>query len=363
MQLLHWSLAASALPFVAYAVMLISPTSAFAQRKVTTIVDAASLCGTCITLDTAFSIDLPRHVPIRGVPTLAALPDSTYLIAGLADGYVLRHDPRTGELTHFGQSNDNQRPAHVAVIDSSVAVWSPTTGLLIYDLNGVQLSTAALPLAVFGMLAGPPGTLLVHGVANTPTQIGYPLHLVTLQGEILKSFGDDTIAVAPSSPYAMRRAVTGARRGLLWSLWRGSYRFAEYAYDGSLMREYTRVAPWFDSYTSFQHGEPHATPPRPFSVGVLEFNDSTILVAVLRRDRQWAASDIYDPLRLNAIYDTTLELIDPHSDRVFAIANIDEAMVGVVDSALLYSLGEGRSGGARITVMRVVVTNSQRRPR
>lgn len=182
---------------------------------------------------------------------------------------------------------------------------------------GFERAVSAFPAEeVAGILAD--GTYLVSAQIRAADRVGFPLHTVSRDGQILRSFGN----TRPDAPNATQRVASVGPDGTIWALAQGRYVLEEWnPLTGERVRELPVSADWFSE--SVQPGGDWNSPPAPSLQAVWKDRENILWVLALVAARDWApptAQGEFDitPEHRAARFDSLLEAVDPNSGRVLA---------------------------------------------
>lgn len=170
--------------------------------------------------------------------------DGTFLVrAGrrmeelfLADesGSITRQIGRSGE-----GPGEYFRPLSVAELPQAYVVFDPALGRVTWlDKESFEVSrTVRMPAANTGTAPAvfSDGSYVLGAALPTRGGNDLPLHLVTADGDVLRSFGE--------GPYSTNIAPSGD--SAVWVAQVDRYRVAKWHIDGRLLAVYERVADWF----------------------------------------------------------------------------------------------------------------------
>ena len=118
----------------------------------------------------------------------------------------------------------------------------------------------------FPPLARMAGVGLLNGVVPTASSLGYPLHPLSEEGDLLQSFGRDIPVYRADARWSHRRALAREGSGEVWSVRRSEYVLERFAHDGEwrLDKRLTRHVPWFEPWVR-QPAPSQAEPALPFA--------------------------------------------------------------------------------------------------
>ena len=174
------------------------------------------------------------------------------------------------------------------------------------------------------------GRYVASMIFQTTERVGYPLHLVSSNGMIEKSFGVDVPVYPPRDPDGLDRTIAVDRAGRVWSAHVAQYRLEVFDPQGRKVAEYTRDPPWwrFESRRerpvvwgiAFDQNAPHILWIRisvPAPVG-----DRPVRPGAAGERGARPSQD-----RSDASHDTILEALDVRSGQIIASRRFEQSFV------------------------------------
>jgi hypothetical protein len=209
----------------------------------------------------------------------------------------------------------------------------------VLDSAFTAIRTASAPYSVD--LALPSGGYISGQQIRTPGRVGYPLHLLNTDFDVVRSFGVDTPEFRSDMPRMMNRLVTLGTGGTVWSVAPGRYEFEEWnPISGQRLRRFAVTSEWFVESLRAQPLENIRV--RPSSVVESIWHDGTVLWAMTRvADTNWtprpgpATERPFDVTAYDGTFDWMLEAIDPTDGRLLASRRLRDAHWGDPASRLL----------------------------
>ena len=174
------------------------------------------------------------HVNADGTFLVKAGPRWAELFLADESGAIVRQIGRSGE-----GPGEWFRPLSVAELPDAFVVFDPFLSRVTWLAKGdlAVARTARMPPANTGTLPAvfADGSYVLSGPVPTREAAGRPLHVVTPDGEVLRSFGEDPSpsVIAPSGDSAV------------WAAQGDRYRLEKWHLDGRLVAVYEREADWF----------------------------------------------------------------------------------------------------------------------
>lgn len=167
---------------------------------------------------------------------------------------------------------------------------------------------------------------------GTPALAGLPLHLVSGDGTVIRSFGSDSGVYRADEPLRYDRIAAPSSDGSLWSIPPGRYHFDKWNLESGARVEQVEVrSTWFREVTRFARwGE------RPVAAIEAIWEDGDVLWVLLRdADTNWhppapaaGREPSFDSSEFDKTYDSILEAIAVPSGQVIASRRFDRVLWG-----------------------------------
>lgn len=304
------------------------------------------------------TIQLVRVTRVSGVPLASNLrtysifveqdASGAYLTTTLRANQVVGFDTK-GRLTLLGPTDKKPR-----VFVTIVPTTSGTPRAYAYDLLSRSLITLeqdgtfkdARPFPGFPSFMLADGNFIVAQQIRSPELAGYPVHVVDVQGNVLRSFGTDVPEYRADIELVTTRLATPGSNATIWTVAPGRYLFEQWnPATGARIR---RVPVQGASFVDSVRGNPDPmTRPTDVIEAVWE-KDRTLWALIRVADAKWTApskppgESAIVPADYDRRYDWLLEAVDPASGNILARERFDRAMWGRSSaSALLASLIDG----------------------
>ena len=178
------------------------------------------------------------------------------------------------------------------------------------------------------------GSFLLAMDLRTPDAFGMPIHHVTDDFSITRSFGAPIVTVRRADAVHTTRLLSRATPSAAWAAWMTRYRLELWNADGKAQRTLGRGRSWL---TEWQDARPSDQPPNPFIVAVQAWADSLLWVIGTVPSKKWKPpkrTPIDDMVRLDDTasldenFDSIVDLIDLRSGRLLASRRFDESLRG-----------------------------------
>jgi hypothetical protein len=202
------------------------------------------------------------------------------------------------------------------------------------------------------------GSVFISSTFRTVERVGSPLHLLSQDGVIRLSFGDDPEGYRRGQNLDRAVAVSG---DTLWSAHVSDYVIQAWTSSGELLFDFRRDADWFVPAAGPLRGDD----PEPLS-GVLDLHvraDGRLMVLLDIPDPRWRegigrleAPPGFVRTNWHRYVDTVLEVIDPQTRKVVARRKFDERIEQIVTDDRVASFHEETG----IHIWRVVLPKNER---
>lgn len=202
----------------------------------------------------------------------------------------------------------------------------------------------------------PGGRFLINTFVPHRERMGYAFHILTREGDIVESFGDDRRRTAEShvTGVVTERWMAHASNGGFWAASLNDYRIEAYDAEHELVARFFRDAPWF-TVTRPPGG------PSSALLDIRELPSGELIVIGRAADPEWRSA--IEPFRGSAYtvesypryYDSVLEVMDPRTGRLVLTHRFDEFIVTFLDHEHVVVKGESPNGDVRLHVMRLKI--------
>lgn len=245
----------------------------------------------------------------------------------------------------------------------SLWVFDGTARVAVFSPERTFVREVTLPVAPWDAAILPDGRLLV---ASASSAAPMPLVLLDGTGAVVREIG----APAPGEPLGTMRRITIAPDGTIWTVaLLGNWRLEHWDTAGTALGEIMREPLWFAPYDRYEAPAP-GTPPQPTLQGAWFDADGRLWVLGKAVDEAWATgvgalevgggeaaqSVITDPDR---VYDTVLEVIDPATGEVTAMARLDVAWPFLAEPGVVMRVVTDGNGVHRAALGRVQLAPAQ----
>ena len=316
------------------------------------IIAEGPACRTCsIQLRPLVTINIQKRPPITdGRPFSIAHQNETGKFVVLEADLTLHvydsHGKADRELGRRGRGpGEFQVPMRVfaATSDTLLVIDPVAERLHVIAPNGaVAQSLPFLSARPFEAISLSDGMIFLNAVVRDRDHIGYPLHLVTRDGQIKRSFGADVPDYRHNAPPLWRRRLSPQNgRCELWTARELEYVLEQWGVDNGLaISRLRRLNEWFGSQVSYQGPTP-TSQPSSYVAGLRQDSKGLLWVALAIPDNSWSqgivrgpddldGTPIFFPSDYRKLYDSLIEVIDPVTETVFASTRFDQYILGFI---------------------------------
>lgn len=225
-------------------------------------------------------------------------------------------------------------------------VWvGPGDSLHVFDFTRYTVLTPnfayvrAVPIAdlSWDAIFSPSGSVVRQTDSGIPGRVGYPLHLISADGTIRRTFGTEKPVRIPRNGYGDHRAIAASRSGGYWSALHTEYRIDRWDTLGTRLQTIRRDARWFKPWTGT-----NVLGPRIFAI---------------REDEQrrlWVVIQTTEPVR------TVVEVIDLQAGALITRAEFSYTFVRFAGD-LIWRSAENAAGDPIVDVMQMRLVPAPRR--
>lgn len=324
----------------------------------------------------------PRLGDSSGAAILDAEPSSVardragrffLVLFSAARGTVLVFDSSGRYLTDIGRKGSGpgefSMARHVVIApgDSIVVADFLSRRVSFFDLS--LRFVRSFPSVSLGRAAGievlRDGSLAANTNITTRQAVGYPLHLHSAEGAVLRSFGADAPAFRVDRPLISRRRLARSRSGGFWAAHATRYTIEHYDERGDKLGELVRKVAWFPPHEGVPISVDAA--PQPTVMGLHEDDRGRLWVLTVLPDPNWRSavgnilprthgggrSPIPVVQNYDAYYDSLIEVIDPTSGRLITAQRFPQALGFLVGSQFVAMRRESEAGDFFVQTWRV----------
>lgn len=226
----------------------------------------------------------------------------------------------------------------------SLVVLDWAARLTLFDPDHRLIRTVPLPLSPEIVAALTPDGGVVIGLlraaeGSTSAASLQPLHHVSSDGVLLRSFGDGGEVYDATLPFSLSRTIANADGNAVWSAWRMPYRIDRYdLHTGELTDSLIRRADFFPSITDEQRRTNELElKPMPMIASIQQDSTGLLWVLLYLPDPAWQSAidrkagahggQITD---YDRYFDTRVEVIDPVRRALVGYRHFDEYLTHMV---------------------------------
>lgn len=213
----------------------------------------------------------------------------------------------------------------------------------VFDPDHEYVRTDPIPAFIWQIVPLPSALTIINSSIATRERVGWPLHIIDSDGDILQSFGAEPPVSRPGGSLLEHRGIAIDINGMLWVAPRNAYELSTYSAVGArfdpVNRLYRRQVEWFQPWTE---RSPDGRPRPSIKQIAFGLEDPTLLwVLIDVADAQWAP--LQRPQRSSqelrdARYDSVLEVIDVKSGSVLASRRFGPALSRLTFQGLIPAL-------------------------
>lgn len=189
----------------------------------------------------------------------------------------------------------------------------------------------------------PDGSFLVAWQIRRRETIGYPIHVVDREGEVIRSFGAHEPQYRPDLDHLLTRKVALARDGTVWAMAPARYVLERWDPSTGEQLQSTPIgSEWFRESLA-PYTDRTVLPPSRVE-GLWEDEDGLVWTIVRDADVDWEPSPRanehrpYETGERDRLFDWVVEVVDPGSGRVLATRRSDVVLGYRPPSRILVSL-------------------------
>ncbi|NUQ11877.1 MAG: hypothetical protein HUU26_06025 [Gemmatimonadaceae bacterium] len=259
------------------------------------------------------------------------------------------------------------RPIEVVPLSDTVVVLDASGRAVVLDADLAPVRTVTLTAGFFPVrVLRWPDTLIANGLVASPGSAGWPLHRLSLAGnidQVTASFGPDDGDLRPGTFPQLMQRIAVAKDGTFWTADWSRYRLTLWSGPGEMARIFERRPAWFPrSRGAASLGAPDR-PPDPAVTGIA--TDSGGLVWVFSKiaapgwRRAWPKGigpKDEAPLRTLAhevLYRTMIEVLDTKAGRVVARATYDGLIMDALGIGRVAAYSVGVDGTPHVEILAV----------
>jgi hypothetical protein len=230
----------------------------------------------------------------------------------------------------------------------------------VMSLNFDVVDTRPAPQAPESVILRRNLTGVMSAIVPTADLIGFTLHLLNRQGELVGSFAPTGLPYRESMRELFLRGLSPATdTGRYWVSHRMEYAFSLCAHGRTECRLFLRPAGWFPRPAWGPSPDMGTTPPSARLRGVSQDHPRFVWTISWVADARWrsalekATRTEYRVTDFDRYYDTIVERIDVQAMRVVASVRIDQMVWDFAGPGMAYWRYEDASGNPRVAVARL----------
>ena len=208
----------------------------------------------------------------------------------------------------------------------------------------------------------PDGSWILNTSIYSADLVGYPLHRMTAEGRIVRSFGDvrDETRQDRVVGAGQIRRLARDRDGFIWAAHLLDYRIDQFDDEGDLVATLSGV-PWWESLSV---SEARTGRPLGAVIGISVMSDGHLLLLSRVADPEWAEhvtryeTGAYSVDDYGGYYDSVIDVIDPATGELIQSQVFDEFILAFLDPATVAAVRPTVEGYEYIDIYRLSFSRS-----
>jgi hypothetical protein len=326
--------------------------------------EASSFCtSVCIEPDEALRLGaLEDPVSVGGLPEVRWIGDRWWVTDPLFIPHTILHYDESGSFVgEIGEQGEG--PGKFSWLRWAVP-WAADSALVSEVGDRVQVVAAdggtrwlaRMPTGLGVHRLG--DALLVSGHLQASPGRGHPLHVYSLEGEHVRSFGEDTPGYDDSHRVGLRRIIGESSDGGFWAVRPDRYLLQRWSLTGQLLEELEVLEEWFPARATDVGGWDDVRP-EPTIAGIQE-DGQYLLVLLQIADPRWEPvrrgeqARGVSPAMFRRMKDGVVDVVSRGTGQVVARHRIDEPLHGFAASGMGFSIRESESGLKQVVLWSLV---------
>ncbi|HSA55014.1 MAG TPA: hypothetical protein VLE53_04885 [Gemmatimonadaceae bacterium] len=244
----------------------------------------------------------------------------------------------------------------------SLWVFEPSRRRLTVLTPSLELArTSPLPVPTAAAIGYNDGSMILQGSIPTRERIGLPLHKVSVDGQLRRSFGAVIPVVRPDNRFLESRRLTSSDEGQLWSARVSEYVLELWDTSGVHIQTLEVDTPWFKPWKPRSDGS-RAGPmiidiqqdPHGLVWVLISVADPNARVASDDRARAATGSQSEDR---SWEFDSIVEVVDPKRGLVLASLRFDQHLRGFACPGIVHGYHEDKEGFPSIRIWSVAMSS------
>jgi len=208
----------------------------------------------------------------------------------------------------------------------------------------------------------PSGHLIVQALLSSPERAGLPLHLINRDGAMALSFGDENpMYNRRTATWFNTRVLTESSENTVWTGRLNKYEIELWDTSGNLLKRIENRRDWFREWNTVERYSIQNRP-SPSLLAMQEDDSGYLWVIVNVPDSQWSPdldlSDALFPTSHKALYDSTVEVLDPNSGSLLQSRRIDLPIRYFVGPGLVAHFEETRDDRIVVVISSIQLVNN-----
>ena len=233
---------------------------------------------------------------------------------------------------------------------TSLLAWVSSSKQVLVINDDLTAAPSSIRIPYLPSFVRPDGGIVVTQQIQEPNLIGNPVHLVSPDGEVKKSFGADPPEYRDDLRLFMERVAAPAADGSIWTSAKGRYILEKWnPVNGARLARLPVHSSWFiesSNYPANQNARP-----RPIIQALWE-RQGLLWVLIRDADANWKPSTeaerSWSPSTITTIYDWVMEAVDPSSGAVLASLRSGSPIIGRPPQAFVVSYANDPPDGLEL---------------
>lgn len=222
------------------------------------------------------------------------------------------------------------------------------------------------PLGVdhgFSVALLPDERQIVAARISTARSVGLPLHLLSKDGRIVRSFGADPPVEDLRNPDVLWRNIAAGQEGTVWSAELTRYAVEQWDTAGARLITLERDVEWFQAHSEYGYAGNPDLRPQPGLMAVHYDRGGRVWTAINIADEEWRSAvgqrrEASGRRRwvvedFNKYYDGVVEILDPTAQKVIGSTRFDERVLGFAGDGLVVTYGIEGNGYPVVKVWQI----------
>ena len=343
-----------------------------AQRPTVTEIPREPQCPRC-----SISVGPPRFFGDADGPgsftnyVWAGARDShgNYYFAAGPDAPPIKFDARGQFVATIGAMGPGpgefQRLSTIWTVAGDSLYVTDRRSVHVFGPRGTFVRASGLPVVTTGTIIRRDGSAVLAGSMQASGAVGHPFHFLPPgMRSVTKSVGTTEEGAWNGHPPPGRLRLAASRDAGFWVIDGGAYRLTRWDSSGVPRQILTRDPEWWTEQIVPRRGDTTAVPPGSGIQRVVEDANGRLWIAALVPGTRWregwgprlpGGGYLMATARMDLLYDTMIDVIDPRSGRLVTSVRVPGCVVAFLGSDEILLTTEDNSGIPRAAVRKVTL--------